>query len=75
MTQPSQPVVLRWHPGGGGALWDADLNWHTGRELLGWIKQGKKFVILDHATDQDITRAFLAHWNASRTQVIDPIGG
>ena len=72
--QNSEPVVLRWHPGGAGALWDADLNQHNGRELLAWAKQGKKFVVLDHETGRDITRVFLAHWNDSLTEAIDPIG-
>ena len=72
--QNSEPAVLRWHPGGAGALWDADLNQHNGRELLAWAKQGKSFVVLDHETGRDVTRVFLAHWNDSLTEVIDPIG-
>jgi hypothetical protein len=69
-----QPVVLRWHPGGAGALWDENLNFHSRRELLDWAANGIYFVVLDHATGADITRVFLAHWNESHTEVIDPVG-
>jgi hypothetical protein len=74
-AQPkTEPVVLRWYPGSGGVLIDADLDCHTGRELLGWLKRGIDFVVLDDETGRDITRVFLAGWNESRTEVIDPIG-
>jgi hypothetical protein len=68
-----EPVVLRWHPGTfAGALFDAELNWHTGQELLGWAARGIDFIVLDHETGEDITQVFLAHWQDG--QVIDPIG-
>ena len=70
----TEPVVLRWYPGSGGVLIDADLDCHTGKELLGWLKRGIDFVVLDDETGRDITRVFLAHWNESLTEVIDPIG-
>ena len=74
-AQPkTKPVVLRWYPASGGVLIDGDLNCHTGKELLGWTKRGIDFVVLDDETGQDITRVFLAHWNESVTEVIDPIG-
>jgi hypothetical protein len=71
----SEPVILRWHPGGLGALWDSNLELHNGRELLRWAKTGKKFIVLDHETGRDITRVFLASWNDSLTEVIDPVSG
>lgn len=70
----AEPMVLGWHPGGAGALWDADLNWHDGREPLDGASRGVKFVVLDHETGADVTGVFLAHWNESRTQVVDPAG-
>ena len=70
----TRPVVLTWYPQSGGVLIDADLNCHTGKALLGWVKRGIDFVVLDHETGMDITRVFLAHWNESTTEVIDPIG-
>jgi hypothetical protein len=74
-AQPAaRQVVLRWYPGSGGVLIDDDLNCHTGKELRGWIKRGIDFVVLDDETGQDITRVFLAEWNESITEVIDPIG-
>jgi hypothetical protein len=70
----TEPVVLRWYPGSGGVLIDADLNCHTGKALLGWLKRGIDFVVLDDETGRDITRVFLAQWNESLTEVIDPVG-
>jgi hypothetical protein len=46
---------------------DPELNWHAGKEPLGWIKRG----IVFNATGQDVSRVFLR--TASRTEVIDPI--
>jgi len=70
----AEPVIFRWYPRSGGVLIDADLNCHTGNELLGWLKRGIDFVVLDDETGRDITRVFLAGWNESVTEVIDPIG-
>ena len=69
-----ETIVLKWHPGGTmGALWDSELNWHDGDELLDWVKQGIDFVVLDAETGRDITRVFLIHYNEDG-QVVDPIG-
>ena len=74
-VQPkAHPVLLMWYPGSGGVLIDAELNCHTGKEWLGWIKRGCDFVVLDDETGRDVTRVFLAGWNESTTEVIDPIG-
>ena len=66
------PVVLQWYAGGAyGALVDAELNFHSGRELLGWAAHGIDFVVLDAETGEDVTRLFLAHWDEGR--VVDPL--
>ncbi|HEY2136283.1 MAG TPA: hypothetical protein VGH49_10360 [Xanthobacteraceae bacterium] len=69
----SDPIVLRWHAGSVvGALFDEDLDLHTGKELLDWVARGIDVVVVDHATGQDITRIFLAHWKDGRP--FDPVG-
>ena len=56
-AQPkNRPVVLTWYPQSGGVLIDADLDCHTGKALLVWIKRGIDFVVLDNETGRDITR-------------------
>jgi hypothetical protein len=60
-AQPAtKPVMLRWYPGSGGVLIDADLNCHTGKELRRWRKRGIDFVVLDDETGQDLTEVFIA---------------
>ena len=66
------PIVLKWHPGAMGALWDCHLNFHDGRELLDWIRRGIDFVVLDAQTGKDITRVFLMHYNEDG-QLVDPL--
>jgi len=69
----SKPIVLRWHTGSVyGALFDADLNWRTSEDLLEWVARGVAFVVIDHASGEDITRIFLAHWRDGR--IVDPVG-
>jgi hypothetical protein len=69
-----EPIVLKWHPGGTlGALWDDELNWRDGKELLDWAKRGIDFVVLDAVTGKDITRVFLIHYD-EEGRLIDPIG-
>lgn len=69
----SEPIVLRWHRGTVyGGLFDPDLNWRTIEDLLGWVARGIAFIVIDHATGEDITRIFLAHWRDGR--VVDPVG-
>ena len=55
-----------------GALFDPELNWRTSEELLEWLARGVAFVVIDHASGEDITRVFLAHWSEGR--VVDPVG-
>jgi hypothetical protein len=71
-TEP-EPIILRWHAGAAAsALFYGDLNCHSGRELLNWVARGVDVVVVDHATGEDITRLFLAHWQDGRA--VDPIG-
>jgi hypothetical protein len=71
VSAPKQaPIVLKWHARS-GALWDPDLNLHSGTELLDWFNRGVDFVVLDAETGDDVTRLFLAHWDDG--QLVDPL--
>jgi hypothetical protein len=63
MAPSAEPTIIRFvrsprYPR--GFLLDPDLNDHTVEELRRWRTSGRKFVVTDTETGEDITRILLA---------------
>ena len=41
-------------------VWDEKLDLHTRGELMRWMLNGERFVILDYATGMDVTEVFMS---------------